>query len=288
MDEHESPWTFLTLQLMKILNATFYKNLVEPVREHVHVYHELHYVTGGETQIDIEGALYPIRAGVFFCTSPQERHHLRITSDVKPTSQYTIDVEFASRDAELQRALEAESEGERFRSIGLGHRMMFEQIRINAMSDQLFLQQSAHHRLYSFLFEFAARGPASSSLNLDYIDAALQIMQSRFPHPLSIEQMCRELGLSQSYFSRIFKRAIGVPPLRYYLQLRFENAKHLLETGNIKVKEVAAMFGFEDELYFSRLFKKWYGVSPSQCAASHAMRSRTPPLRNRRRPRSAC
>lgn len=258
---------------MKILRATFYKNLVEPVREHVHVYHELHYVTGGKTQIDIEGALYPIKAGVFFCTSPQERHHLRITPGITPTSQYTIDVEFTSRDAELQRALETEWEAERFQYIGLGHRMMFEQIRINAMSDRPFLQHSAQHRLYSVLFEFAAGKTSTSSLDHDYLDAALQIMQSRFPHPLSIEQVCRKLGLSRSYFTRIFKQAFGVPPLRYYLKLRLDNAKHLLEDGNVKVKDVAATLGFEDELYFSRLFKKWYGVSPSQCAASHPMRS---------------
>ncbi len=250
---------------MDILKTTFYKNLVQPVIEHVHSYYELHYITDGRTHITIEGVMRPIKTGMFFWTKPREKHYMRITPEIKPVSQYTVDVTFSPQDTELRQALKAKWEHERFQYIGLGYRTMFEQIRINSLAAEQFLKRAAQHRLYSFLFQFAIQENTRSALETDYIEAALQIMQSRFPHPLNIDLVCRKLGVSQSYFSRIFKQTFGEPPLRYYLKLRLDNAKYLLENSNVKVKEIAARLGFEDELYFSKLFKKWYGIAPSRC-----------------------
>lgn len=70
--------------------------------------------------------------------------------------------------------------------------------------------------------------------------------------------------MSVSWFLRNFKEFIGQPPAQYLLTIRMNNAVSLLETTDYNVAEISAIIGYDNALYFSRLFKKHKGVSPSE------------------------
>jgi AraC-like DNA-binding protein len=67
------------------------------------------------------------------------------------------------------------------------------------------------------------------------------------------------------YIRKLFTKETGVSPLKYLTKIRLDNAKKLLDAtdaNRLKIKEISEMCGFSDALYFSRVFKKHYGVSP--------------------------
>ena len=71
--------------------------------------------------------------------------------------------------------------------------------------------------------------------------------------------------LSPFYISRIFKSETGSAPIRHLIRIRLEKARELLEGGyQGSIQEVAALVGYDDAYHFSKLYKKHYGVSPSQ------------------------
>ena len=92
----------------------------------------------------------------------------------------------------------------------------------------------------------------------------VQYMEEHFCEAdLDIGAVCRALYVSRSTLQRAFLGRFGVTPQQYLVGLRTEYALELLAAGNMKIKEVAAACGFSDEKYFSVVFKKTYGFSPS-------------------------
>jgi transcriptional regulator GlxA family with amidase domain len=71
-------------------------------------------------------------------------------------------------------------------------------------------------------------------------------------------------GLAERSFKRRFQKATGVSPLEYVHTLRLEEAKHVLETGDAPIDEVAHAVGYEDASFFGRLFRRKVGLTPAQ------------------------
>ena len=71
------------------------------------------------------------------------------------------------------------------------------------------------------------------------------------------------LRISVSRFNHLFKACVGVSPYAYYMRLRIFNARSLLEDTDLKIKEIAERCGYRDALYFTQVFKKEIGVTPS-------------------------
>ena len=74
--------------------------------------------------------------------------------------------------------------------------------------------------------------------------------------------LAEHFGFVGSYLGSIFKSYYEVTPIEYVVQKRMDEGKKLLETGEMKIKEVAAWLGYEDSLYFSKVFKRVIGMSP--------------------------
>lgn len=94
------------------------------------------------------------------------------------------------------------------------------------------------------------------------IDRALSIMKSRIDETLTLGDLTSELGLSATYFCRLFKQRMDQAPIDYFIRLKIQRACQYLDFSDMTVQEVADSLGYSDPYYFSRVFKKIMGVSP--------------------------
>ncbi|QJD87346.1 response regulator [Cohnella herbarum] len=81
---------------------------------------------------------------------------------------------------------------------------------------------------------------------------------------LTLNMVSEKYHINPIYFSRIFKTYTGESFNNYITRIRMEEAKHLLETTSLRQQEISEIVGYEDPKYFSKVFKKFFGISPSQ------------------------
>ncbi len=98
------------------------------------------------------------------------------------------------------------------------------------------------------------------------LDPALEYLRRKLYDPeLKVGQLHTLCGISDTYFRMLFQARFGVSPKKYILQNRLRHAKALLDHGEYgSVAQVALQSGFDDPLYFSKVFKQTYGYPPSQ------------------------
>jgi len=93
---------------------------------------------------------------------------------------------------------------------------------------------------------------------------AIEFVEAHFDEDISVKDVATSLFLSPNYFSHIFKKAKGECFTDYLNRVRIEEAKKILSQRTNKVYEVAEMVGYHDYKYFSSVFKKYVGVSPTR------------------------
>ncbi len=98
----------------------------------------------------------------------------------------------------------------------------------------------------------------------DTLHKARNYLESNFDKPLNLDKVAGEVGLSSSYLSRSFKQKFGVSFTDYLNQLRLDRSKRLLRHSNKNIGEIAEEVGFNDGNYFSKVFKREEGVTPTE------------------------
>jgi Response regulator containing CheY-like receiver domain and AraC-type DNA-binding domain len=90
-------------------------------------------------------------------------------------------------------------------------------------------------------------------------------IQKNFRKSISIKEIAENLNFSVDYLSHIYKDSTGQSPIKYLIALRMNEAKRLLSVNNeLSVKSIGKLVGYDDQYYFSKLFKKVTGVYPSE------------------------
>jgi YesN/AraC family two-component response regulator len=98
----------------------------------------------------------------------------------------------------------------------------------------------------------------------DLVKAVALYLQENYRQPYSLERLAATFGCKPAYLLRLYRKATGSTPTQDMIRLRIEKAKRLLlGHSQLEVKQVAAAVGYEDPLYFSRLFKRETGLNPS-------------------------
>jgi AraC-like DNA-binding protein len=92
--------------------------------------------------------------------------------------------------------------------------------------------------------------------------AALEVIEKRFPRTVPAAALAQVMGMSVVHFRRSFKEAFGLPPHAFVSRRRMEDASRLLIESALPVAEIAASCGYPDEFYFSRAFKQHHRLSP--------------------------
>jgi AraC-like DNA-binding protein len=95
------------------------------------------------------------------------------------------------------------------------------------------------------------------------LEATVHYFNESFAKDICIEEYAKNQHMSVCWFIRSFKRYMGVTPMQYITSIRINKAKELLKNTNYSIQEISGLVGYENPLYFSRIFRKQIGCSPS-------------------------
>ncbi|MGO4938062.1 AraC family transcriptional regulator [Fundicoccus sp. Sow4_H7] len=96
------------------------------------------------------------------------------------------------------------------------------------------------------------------------VELAIAYMKKNYQDELTLENIARELLVSPTYLSKIFKEKTSMSVISYLISIRLANAAERLAIENSSIKDIARDVGYQDVYHFSKQFKKHYGVAPSK------------------------
>ncbi|PAE89808.1 helix-turn-helix domain-containing protein [Shouchella clausii] len=99
--------------------------------------------------------------------------------------------------------------------------------------------------------------------NSEVMEETIRYIHAHYHEPITLGQLAARYDMTPKYFSAAFRKCTGVGPIDYVIHCRMKRAHQLLMTGAFTVSAVARSVGYQDPYYFSRLFKKQFGVAPS-------------------------
>lgn len=113
----------------------------------------------------------------------------------------------------------------------------------------------------SVLMDSAAKGRQPDDYS--YVQRAIDHMAMNYSYPISIDSVADHVGISRSQLFREFKRYTGTSPKEYLTGLRIRKSAQLLKSTSLTVTEVANSVGYDNSLYFSKVFSKEMGEPPT-------------------------
>ena len=222
---------------------------------------KLYYVTKGACSITMGAHTYEGRPGALFFIPAGTRHSYRILE--RPFSKYWMHLSFTP-ELELspgepifspvypeKRALDAVFS--RFcRRFG-GERI----------SDFLDVRAAAFEVL-SLYFRALVPERVADALPGGRLGEVLKCIENNLQVPPSNARLAELCHMHEAHFTRYFKAEIGATPQSYILKLRMERAGELLRTSHLYISEIAERLVYYDGLYFSKVFKKYYSLTPTE------------------------
>ncbi|MBE6053976.1 MAG: helix-turn-helix domain-containing protein [Clostridium sartagoforme] len=98
----------------------------------------------------------------------------------------------------------------------------------------------------------------------ELVEGITNYLNENYVQDISLYTLSKNMYLSPVYISKIFKEIMGDSPINYLIQIRLSKAKELLENSKLSIKTIAKMVGYSDPYYFSKLYKKYYGIPPNK------------------------
>lgn len=107
--------------------------------------------------------------------------------------------------------------------------------------------------------------PQIVSFDEQFMQQVMEVMEKQMDNSeFTIDEFAQDLGMGRTVFYQKLKAIIGLSPVDFIREMRIKRAKQLIDSGEYNVSSVAYMTGFNDPKYFSKCFKKQFGVSPSE------------------------
>lgn len=238
----------------------------------LHSYYELLYVNSGTLQVAHAGATFSLTSGEVLLCAPDSKRakllaknaecaYLSVIFDMQPTESHEL----------LNRAF--------FCTNGLREALqkLIEDCTIpSAYANTLIMcrLQEVVVRLVQLCDRLRSEGildvGASTNCQNELLQHIVHYMNARVTEPISIEEICRKFFISRSSLQALFKLYLHTSPKSYLIDIKLQKSKDLILENQHTISEIADMLGFSSIHYFSRLFKKYFDVSPSQYAKTLA------------------
>ncbi|MCS7459524.1 AraC family transcriptional regulator [Paenibacillus doosanensis] len=239
-------------------------------------YYLLHHVQSGRGTYTCQGTTYALGPGDSFLIEPGKLISYQADEE-EPWFYRWIAFEGPMAAAMLQQiGLSSQQpvvHTGRKRSVGV----LYHHVQTVFQSRMIHANLKANGYLHLLLAEYAEAlqpgqrsSPQLTSSGEHIVQQAIHYLSAQYAEPITIELMAEALGYNRAYLSTLFKRHTGLTPVTFLLRLRTDKARLLLrERPELTVEQIASSVGFHDPLYFSKQFKRIYGLSPTDYR--HAM-----------------
>ena len=118
-------------------------------------------------------------------------------------------------------------------------------------------------KLLELLFLYMFKSIQDNSISdYDIVEKTIRYVQDNYMNHLSVAEIASVSHISPSYLSRVMKKQMGMSPMKYVNTIRIEVSKRLLKE-RIPIDKISTLVGIEDPKYFSKVFKSFTGISPS-------------------------
>ncbi len=260
--------------------TVFYVSKVRMLTEgiyHDHDFTELAYVLSGKGKYIIDGKEYSVEAGDLVICNPGVKHTHLVVNPKEPTIEFIsgfTDFHFknmAPNSIELRDgSCIIHMSSELRQEISMHCYAMIAERESNQPGRYFMFKTHLMQMLLLVIREISEiektdqTGCNFESYNKSYaVNRIINYLNENYEHKISLEQIAHNIYLSPVYISKIFKEETGESPINYLIKIRLEKAKDILQSKNSgSIKNIANQVGYEDVYHFSKLFKKYYGVSP--------------------------
>ena len=127
----------------------------------------------------------------------------------------------------------------------------------------------ALYSLLSVFMHYSGREEQEKDAQMIYVEKAETYIGTNYSYPITVEDVASYVGISRSHLFRSFQAYRHKSPKEYLSEYRIKQACHLLKETNLSVSAIAYSVGFDNNLYFSKAFKKQKKMSPSEYRKTH-------------------
>ncbi len=142
------------------------------------------------------------------------------------------------------------------------------EIRGNSLAAQTEMTGKLYTAL-AFFIKISGHKEKCENSYQSYVKAARNYIATNYSYGISVDEIADYVGISRSHLFRAFKTYTGESPKEYLSNYRINTACTLLRETNLSITAISKSVGFENNLYFSKAFRKIKGMSPSQYAKEH-------------------
>lgn len=261
-----------------IWKGTRHKGNEEP-EYHSHDFLEVAYILSGEGKYRIDDRIYPVKEGDLILINPGVKHQALLCPEVDtPATEFFVGFSNIRITGCPDNSMPLPGGEYILHTTGELSQRLFK-ICASMEAENAVRRQGRYFMLKSYLVQLLLlvireqcepmerpRGYSFESAGKKYVaEQVITYIEDHYSEKISLDQIAENMYLSPFYISRIFKGETGNTPIRHLINIRLEKAKGLLENGyQGSIQEVAALVGYDDAYHFSKLFKKKYGISPSQ------------------------
>lgn len=246
---------------------------------HSHDFPEMAFVLSGSGRYRIEDCLYEVTEGDLIVINPGMRHQaIMLEGSDTPTTEFFVGFSDIFLKGQPKNYLPLPGDSPILHTTGELRQKLFK-ICSSMEAENAVCREGRYFMLKAYLMQMLLlvvreqcepmennSGYAFESVNKKYVvEQIVNYFEDHYSEKISLDQIAENMYLSPFYISKIFKSETGDTPIRHLINIRLEKAKELLESGwGGSIQEAAARVGYDDAYHFSKLFKKRYGVSPSQ------------------------
>ena len=225
----------------------------------------IHYILSGCGTYKARGKIFHLKEGDAFLICPEELIYYE--ADRKQPWSYTwigmqgIKVKgYLERTSLLKSLVFHYDQDDRMR---LCHEKMFEADQIKNNKD-LIMNSIMYEYLFLLARKFPGGLPEENKKKAGYVDEALKYIESAYCDPITVQDIADRLNINRSYLSRLFRTITGISIQDYLLDYRIRQACILLKNSDLSIRTIAHSVSYMDALYFSRLFHRKKGMTPSE------------------------